>query len=76
MKRLLVIFIVLAMLSPISFAGKKVTEVEKYQAQFQALVQKRQQHINTINQIELEMLKVKAVIDYLTKDEKDDKKGK
>jgi hypothetical protein len=74
MKKVLVCLIALAMFSPVSFAGKKKTEIEKCRIQIQALVRQKGPHIQALNLIELEIIKVQAVLDYLSRDKKNEKK--
>lgn len=76
MKKLIVAIFIIGLINGIGFAKGKTSEIEKYQAQLQALAQKRAQYVQAITTIEMEMIKVQAVIDYLTKDETDAKKKK
>jgi uncharacterized protein YlxW (UPF0749 family) len=74
MKKLIAIVSMLVFLVPVAFTeAKKQTEIEKYQAQFQALAQQRQQYLQAITSVETEMIKLQAVIEYLQAKDKEKK---
>lgn len=50
---------------------KDVDEVTKYQQQLQALVNKRNQYVQMIQKLDVEIIRVEAVLQYLTKDDKE-----
>lgn len=50
--------------------NKKNDEIKKLEAQQQTLSQQRAQHIETVKKIEIEIIKIQAVIDYLKKQKK------
>jgi len=73
MKKMIIV-LCLMLLTSISFANEnKATEIEKYQAQLQALIKQRQQYLQTI---EIEMIKTQAIIEYLKENEKKKTKKK
>ena len=71
MKKFIMMFMVVVLASGVGFAKKKkVTEVEKLIAQKQVLVQKknqlRKQYQNDIALVEIELIKIEAVLTYLS----------
>ncbi len=74
MKKLIVFIFIIGLFSGIGFA--KDNKLEMYKAQLQALVKKHTEYMQAVKSIEIEMIKIQAVIDYITKDETDAKKTK
>lgn len=46
----------------------ELTEEQKITQQIQVLSQRRQQYLQTVQQIEIELIKLQAVLQYITKD--------
>lgn len=70
MKKLIGIILIVMFVAGISFARKKKpTEIEKLQAQYQVLAQKKQQLINIANKqisaVDLAMIRIEGAILYL-----------
>ena len=70
MKKLVIIALCMLMFSGISFATEKeLTDLEKHQQQLSGVVARRAQLIKAINNLEIEMIKIQAIIYYLKKSE-------
>lgn len=52
----------------------KVDELTKYQQQLQALVNQRQQYAQALNQLDVEIIKINAIVQYITEQRKEVKK--
>ena len=70
MKVLIAAFIMLSMVAVHAGEVKEPTEIEKQNKTLQTWVAKRTQYLEQINLIELEIIKVQAVIAYITEKEK------
>jgi len=80
MKKALIAIVMVVLFSGGLFAAKKevpvLTETQKYEQQLQALAQKRQGYLQAVQQIEIEMIKLQAIMEYIKEQETDEKESK